>query len=49
MDDLTQAVSPALNPTGSKANRGFNHPLLWLMLAPASLIDEYRKAQKLDR
>lgn len=48
MEDVNLSVNPAVNPTGSKANRGFNHEVLWLMLAPMSLVDEYRREEKLD-
>ena len=48
MEDMTVSVNPALDPTGSKANRGFSHVVLWSMLAPMSLIDEYRREGKID-
>ncbi len=49
MEDMTQALNPVIQPTGSKADRGFNHKVLWLMVAPMSLVDEYKSEGKIDQ
>jgi len=39
MDDLTQPLVPVIPKSRSKADRGFNHPVLAEMLCPATKLD----------
>jgi len=46
---MRKALNPVIQKSDSKCEQGFNHAQLALMIAPMSIIDEYRKEEKLDR
>ena len=48
-EDMRKALNPVIQKSDSKCEQGFNHAQLALMIAPMSIIDKYRKEEKLDR